>query len=57
MAKKGQRQLLGLVCSVCHCRNYVSEKNKTNTPDKLVIKKYCPRCRKITEHQETSKLK
>ena len=57
MAKKSQRQLIGLVCTVCGHRNYVSEKNKTNTPDKLVIKKYCPHCRKVTEHKEVSKLK
>ena len=57
MAKKGQRQLIGFVCSICKKRNYISEKNKINTPEKLIIKKYCPRCRKATEHKETSKLK
>jgi len=57
MAKKGQRQLIGLACTVCHRRNYVTEKNKTNTPEKLVLKKYCPQCRRITEHKEESKLK
>jgi len=57
MAKKGQRQLIGLVCSICGRQNYISEKNKTNVPEKLTIKKYCPHCRKITEHKETSKLK
>ncbi|HUS60477.1 MAG TPA: 50S ribosomal protein L33 [Nevskiaceae bacterium] len=57
MAKKGSRQLVGLVCSVCKRQNYVTEKNKVNTPDKLVLKKYCKKCRKRTEHRETSKLK
>lgn len=57
MAKKGQRQIIGLVCSVCKSQNYVTEKNKTNTPDKLVLKKYCRKCRKKTEHKESAKLK
>jgi len=57
MAKKGQRELLALVCPVCKNQNYVTEKNKTNTPEKLVLKKFCKFCRKRTEHKETSKLK
>ena len=57
MAKKGARQFIGLVCSVCDQQNYVSQKNKTNTPQKVNIKKYCPFCRKTTDHKETSKLK
>ncbi|MFC1727597.1 50S ribosomal protein L33 [Patescibacteria group bacterium] len=57
MAKKGSRQILGLVCAECNSRNYVSEKNKTNTTGKLKLKKFCRRCRKKTSHKETSKLK
>jgi len=57
MAKKGQQEIFALKCSVCNRRNYITNKNKTNTPGKLVIKKYCPTCRKHTEHKETSKLK
>ncbi|MDD3531938.1 MAG: 50S ribosomal protein L33 [Candidatus Shapirobacteria bacterium] len=57
MAKKGNRILVGLVCSVCGSRNYVTEKNKINLPEKITINKYCPGCRKTTPHKETSKLK
>ena len=57
MAKKGPRQLLGLVCSVCKRQNYVAEKNKINTPEKLSFNKFCKNCRKVTLHKETSKLK
>ncbi|MBI2007243.1 MAG: 50S ribosomal protein L33 [Candidatus Blackburnbacteria bacterium] len=57
MAKKGARQLLGLVCSVCKRQNYTTEKNKTNTPDKLTLQKFCKKCRRYTEHKETQKLK
>lgn len=57
MAKKGARQLIGLICAECKSQNYVSEKNKTNTVGKLTFSKYCKRCRKHTEHRETQKLK
>jgi len=57
MAKKGARQIFALICKTCKRQNYVTEKNKTNTPDKLVIKKYCKVCKKITEHKEKNKLK
>ncbi|MCD6226097.1 50S ribosomal protein L33 [bacterium] len=57
MAKRGNRLIIGLVCSVCGQVNYITERNKVNTPDKLVLKKYCPHCKKRTEHKETQKLK
>jgi len=57
MAKKGPRQILALVCTVCKSQNYISEKNKTNTPEKLALKKYCRKCRQYTPHKESSKLK
>jgi large subunit ribosomal protein L33 len=28
-------------------------KNKKNDPDRLSLRKYCPFCRKHTEHRET----
>lgn len=59
MAKKGKgpRMILGLKCADCGAFNYITERNKVNTPDKLELKKYCKRCRKHTAHKETSKLK
>ena len=57
MAKKGARQLFGLVCSECKSQNYITEKNKTNTAGKLTLSKYCKRCRKKTDHKERQKLK
>jgi len=57
MAKKGNRLLVALVCSQCQSQNYITEKNKINTPDPLVLKKYCRRCRKKTVHKERKKLK
>ncbi len=58
MAKKGSRILILLECTVCGERNYITEKNKSNTPDKFKsLKKYCKRCKKHTPHKEIQKLK
>jgi len=56
MAKKGQRSLLGLVCTVCKSQNYVTSRNKLNTAEKLVLNKFCRTCKKHTQHKETGKL-
>ncbi len=54
MAKKtGMREKILLACDECKQRNYATKKNKANTKDRLVLKKYCPFCRKHTEHKET----
>lgn len=52
MAKKGNRQLLNLECSVCKNKNYITSKNVINTKDKMSFKKYCKFCRKVTPHNE-----
>ena len=56
MAKKDNRQILGLECRDCKSRNYVTQKNAVNTKDKLSLKKYCKVCRKTTIHEEFKKL-
>ncbi len=53
MAKKGEnRATVTLVCSVCGHVLRPTEKNKKNTVDKLVLKKYCPVCKTTTVHNE-----
>ncbi len=47
------RELLALKCESCGSKNYTTDKNKKNTPDKLSFKKYCKVCRKHTIHVET----
>ena len=42
-----------LRCNDCKERNNYTKKNKKNTPDRIEMKKYCPRCRKHTVHTET----
>lgn len=59
MAKKktGAVLKLGLTCTVCKTRGYITSRNKINTPDKLKLKKFCKKCRKVQEHKEVEKLK
>ncbi|WP_296181849.1 50S ribosomal protein L33 [uncultured Mobiluncus sp.] len=55
MAAKSKdiRPKITLACSECKERNYITKKNRRNTPDRLELKKYCPRCKKSTSHKET----
>ena len=53
MDKNENRQFFGLKCTVCGHEIRPTEKNKKNTPDKMEIKKYCPKCRKVTAFKET----
>jgi len=55
--KKGNRILIALECTETGMRNYVSEKNRVNSPDKLNIKKYNPKLKRHTIHKEVAKLK
>jgi len=55
---KSNREIIGLVCQDCKSQNYVTRRNKVNEEgEKVVLKKYCKRCRKHTSHKETVKLK
>ncbi len=51
--KKDVRPVITLQCSDCKSRNYTTEKNRRNDPNRLEFKKYCPTCRKHTLHRET----
>lgn len=42
-----------LACTECKNRNYHTNKNKKNDPDRLEFKKYCKHCKKTTVHKET----
>ena len=45
MAKKGEaRENITLKCTVCGEKNYRTPKNKRNTPDRIELKKHCPKC-------------
>ncbi|HEY4662701.1 MAG TPA: 50S ribosomal protein L33 [Candidatus Humimicrobiaceae bacterium] len=47
------RQITIFECTECKRRNYSTEKNKQNTPDRMELKKYCKWCKKHTVHKET----
>ncbi len=49
------REGITLKCSVCGQETYRTKKNKKNTPDRIRLGKYCPKCRKRTEHVEKKK--
>ncbi|NOY15244.1 MAG: 50S ribosomal protein L33 [bacterium] len=57
MAKKSNRIIIGLKCQNCGRFNYITQRNRINTTDKLKIKKYCRDCQKHTIHIEAKKLK
>ncbi|NMB25565.1 MAG: 50S ribosomal protein L33 [Firmicutes bacterium] len=42
-----------LECVQCKNRNYRSNKNRRNDPDRLELKKYCKFCKEHTAHRET----
>ncbi|SHF09414.1 LSU ribosomal protein L33P [Seinonella peptonophila] len=47
------RTKLTLACTECRSRNYAKIKNKKKHPDRMEMKKYCPRCNSHTVHRET----
>jgi large subunit ribosomal protein L33 len=53
MAKKDIRMVVTLECTECRERNYTSQKNRRNDPQRLELDKYCPRCKKHQLHRET----
>ena len=46
--------IVTLECKDCRERNYSTTKNKRTKPDKLEFSKFCPRCRKHTNHKAVS---
>ena len=53
MAKKNEnRNYVELKCAECGYILRPTEKNKKNTPDKLEINKYCPKCGKKQSFKE-----
>ncbi|MDD2296396.1 MAG: 50S ribosomal protein L33 [Sphaerochaetaceae bacterium] len=51
--KKGPVEKIAMQCTECKRRNYTTEKNRRNTPEKFEMNKYCPFDRKHTLHRET----
>ena len=49
----GNRTIITLECTVCKDRNYSTTKNKRKQTDKVLLSKFCRKCRKHTEHKES----
>lgn len=47
------RVTVTLACTETGDRNYTTTKNKRTTPERLEMRKYCPRLKRITLHRET----
>ncbi len=47
------RPKITMACTECKERNYITRKNRRNDPDRMELKKFCPRCRRHTAHRET----
>ena len=47
------RNAVKLACTECKSRNYQTNKNKKNDPDRIEFNKYCKFCKKHTLHKET----
>lgn len=47
------RQIITLACEKCKRRNYTTNKNKKNDPERIELSKYCPFCKQHTMHKET----
>ena len=43
MAATDVRPKITLACVECKERNYITKKNRRNDPDRLELKKHCPR--------------
>ena len=52
MAKVGNRQYKTFTCTECKAYSYRMDKNVKNTPERMEISKYCPRCKKHTNFKE-----
>lgn len=52
MAKVGNRQFKTFTCTECKAYSYRMDKNVKNTPERLELSKYCPKCKKHTTFKE-----
>lgn len=48
-----KREKIVLACTECGDRNYTMTKNKKLHPERVELRKYCPRLQKYTLHKET----
>ena len=44
--------MVDMACTECRNRNYHTTKNRRNDPDRMELRKFCPRCRTQRVHRE-----
>jgi large subunit ribosomal protein L33 len=47
------REIIIMACQECKMRNYTTTKNRRTHPQRLELKKYCPKCKTHTVHKQT----
>ena len=52
MAKNENRNYVTMRCTECGMELRPTSKNKKNNPERLEVKKYCPKCRKSVVAKE-----
>jgi large subunit ribosomal protein L33 len=53
MARGDVRIAVTLACEECKRRNYQSNKNRRNDPERIELRKFCRWCGRHTSHRET----
>jgi large subunit ribosomal protein L33 len=53
MARGEVRIAVTLACEDCKRRNYQTDKNRRNDPDRIEMRKFCRWCGRHTAHKET----
>ena len=53
MARGEVRIAVTLACETCKRRNYQTNKNRRNDPDRIEMRKFCRWCGRHTAHKET----
>jgi large subunit ribosomal protein L33 len=48
-----EKRYIRLECTECKNINYLTTRNPKSAPEKLELKKFCKKCRKVTLHKET----
>jgi large subunit ribosomal protein L33 len=48
-----EKRYVRLECTECKSINYLTTRNPKSAPEKLELKKFCNKCRKVTLHKET----
>ncbi|WP_129646916.1 50S ribosomal protein L33 [Mycoplasmopsis maculosa] len=46
------KRKVSLCCEQCQSMNYTTNKSMASISNRIIIKKYCPKCKEHTQHKE-----